>query len=104
MIILTFVVPVFFNDLKKTTLIKGHVSLVTNHKNEEFGLVSVRTETGWEKFATDYCTIQEAIAIVERNGGIWVKEGFSYYEIEDVNEIKHLLSHDEYNFLEVVNS
>lgn len=90
---LYFVIPFFFKGAPcESVMLKGELRRVRNPKSENYGKVSVYTDSHFEPLNVDYMDEFAAKLLVEANGGIWVKEDFDTLNVEDLKQIKSSLS------------
>lgn len=89
-----FVIPFFFkNAPREAVMLQGELRFIRNEKSEDFGKVSVYTDSHFEPLNFQDCiSLEEAKEAVEKNGGIWTKENFDTLNLDDLREIKSQLS------------
>jgi len=89
-----FILPISFEGAPNpSVLIEVELRFVKNINRENYGKVSIFTDSHYQPLNIEgYMTFEEGVKLVESKGCIAVKSNFDQYNIQDLKEIKHLLS------------
>lgn len=85
-----FIIPISFSN--RSIFVTGRISEIKNQNQKNYGKYMIFTDSHYEPLNLQDCyTESEAKSIIQENKGIFVKDDFDTYSVEDIKEIKSSL-------------